>query len=170
MLTINGESPTMNSHLLYIVCVWLHLIAMAAWLGGQVFLAAVVLPGLRQEGGASAVGAFLTRAAPRLRVLSWACLAVLGFTGVAQLGFRGLAWNADAVVMTKIAAYLAIVAISLVHDFWLGPKASVAMRDDPASAATARGRRLAMAMGRATALLALLAMTLGVFIARGVPW
>jgi putative copper resistance protein D len=157
----------MYSHSLYIASLWLHLTAMAVWMGGMVFLAAVVLPGLRQ-GGPAAVGEFLARATPRLRAVGWTCLAVLGITGWAQLDFRGMAWNANAVIVSKIAIYLAIVAISLLHDFWLGPRASIAMRDAPDSPATARWRRLAMSMGRVTALLGILAVTLGVFIARGV--
>jgi putative copper resistance protein D len=156
-------------HQLYVASVWLHLTAMATWMGGMVFLAAVVLPALRQ-GGPRAVGEFMSRAAPRLRLVGWTCLVILGITGWAQLGFRGIAWNANAVIVTKIAIYVIIVVISLLHDFWLGPKAGVAMRDDPHSPTTQHWRRLALSMGRVTALLALLAVTLGVFIVRGVPW
>jgi uncharacterized membrane protein len=156
-------------HQLYVASVWLHLIAMATWMGGMVFLAAVVLPALRQ-GGPKAVGEFMAKAAPRLRLVGWTCLIILGATGWAQLGFRGMAWNANPVIVTKIAIYLTIVVISLLHDFWLGPKASVAMRDDPHSPVTLRLRKLALRMGRVTALLAMLVVTLGVFIVRGVPW
>ena len=159
----------MNTHSLYIASIWLHLIAMAVWVGGMVFLAAVALPGLRRAGPA-AVGDFLAWATPRLRAIGWTCLVVLAITGWAQLAFRGIAWNASPVVVTKIAVYVAIVAISVLHDFWLGPRASIAMRDDPGSPATNRLRRLAISMGRVTALLALLAVTLGVFVSRGVPW
>jgi uncharacterized membrane protein len=157
------------SHNLYLASIWLHLTAMAVWIGGMVFLAAVALPGLRR-GGPAAVGEFLAWATPRLRAVGWTCLAVLGITGWVQLEFRGMAWNANAVISTKIAVYVAIVAISVLHDFWLGPRASIALRDDPGSPATNRLRRLAVSVGRVTALLALLAVTLGVFIARGVPW
>ena len=159
----------MITHNLYLASIWLHLSAMAVWIGGMVFLAAVALPGLRR-GGPAAVGEFLTWATPRLRAVGWTCLVVLGMTGWAQLEFRDMAWNANAVIVTKIAVYVAIVAISVLHDFWLGPRASIALRDDPGSPATNRLRRLAMSMGRVTALLALLAVTLGVFIARGFHW
>jgi putative copper resistance protein D len=159
----------MNMKLVYIASIWLHLTAMAVWLGGMVFLAAVVLPDLRR-GGTGAVGDFLTRAAPRLRVVGWTCLLILGVTGWVQLGIRGMACNANAVIVCKIAIYVVIVAISLLHDFWLGPNASVAMRDDPDSPVTTRWRRLAMHMGRVTALLAIVAVALGVFISRGVQW
>ena len=159
----------MATHSLYLVSVWLHLTAMAVWMGGMVFLAAVVLPGLRQHGPA-AVGEFLAQATPRLRVVGWTCLLVLGVTGWYQLAYRGVAWSSDALVLSKLAIYFTIVAISLAHDFWLGPRASAALRDAPDAPATARLRREAMLMGRVTALLALLAVTLGVLIARGVPW
>lgn len=159
----------MNTHALYVASIWLHLTAMAVWMGGMLFMAAVVLPALRRDRPA-AVGEFLVRATTRLRVVGWVCLAVLGFTGWAQLEFRGIAWNANVVVVSKIAVYFALLAISVLHDFWLGPRASLAMRDDPGSSATIRVRQVAMRMGRMTAVLALLAATLGVFIARGTPW
>lgn len=154
---------------LYVLCVWLHLVAMGTWVGGMVFLALVVLPVLRR-GGPRAVGEFMSKAAPRLRAVGWVCLAILGITGWAQLGFRGMAWNANGVILTKVLVYIVIVALSLLHDFWIGPKASAAMRADPEASIAKRWRRVALSMGRLTALLALIAVFLGVIIVRGTPW
>lgn len=156
-------------HHIYLVCVWLHLIAVATWLGGMLFLAAIVLPVVRR-GGPAAVGEFMCQAATRLRVVGWGCLAILGATGWAQLEVRGLAWNANAVVLAKITIYFTIVAISLLHDFGVGPRASAAMRAAPDAPITKRWRRAARGMGQLTALLALMAVLLGIVIVRGAPW
>jgi uncharacterized membrane protein len=129
----------MSMHWIYLLSVWLHLTAMAAWLGGMVFLAAVVLPILR-AGPREQLGAFMARAAPRLRAVGWACLILLGVTGWIQLSFRGLAWNANGLILSKIATYATIVLLSLLHDFWVGPRASAAMRDDPDGPQTIRWR------------------------------
>lgn len=155
-------------HTIYVLCIWLHILAMATWLGGMVFLAAVALPVLR-KGPPSQLGAFMTAAAPRLRAVGWICLTILGITGLAQLHFRGQSWS-DGLILSKLAIFTTIILISLAHDFWLGPKASIAMRDDPGTPQTLRLRRVALSMGRVTALLGLLAFTLGVFISRGRPW
>ncbi len=156
-------------HQLYLLSVWLHLLAMATWVGGMVFLAAVVLPILRQ-GPPGQLGAFMSKAASRLRWVGWTCLTILGVTGLFQLHFRGLSPLQDPIIAVKILVYLVIVVMSLLHDFWIGPKAGQALRDSPTAPTTASLRRIALTMGRVTALLALVAITLGLFIARGTPW
>lgn len=156
-------------HQLYLLSVWLHLLAMATWVGGMVFLAAVALPVLRQ-GPPGQLGAFMSKAGPRLRWVGWICLTILGVTGLIQLYFRGLSPFQDPIIAVKILVYLIIVAMSLLHDFWIGPKAGLALRDSPTAPTTLRLRRVALMMGRVTALLALLAVTLGLFVARGTPW
>jgi len=155
-------------HNLYLFCVWLHILAVTAWVGGMFFLALILLPVLRRQ-GATAPGQFLQMAAGRLRALGWVCLVTLGITGFAQLGFRGMAWNANLLIQAKVLLFFGIVGLSAVHDFWLGPKAGAAMASQPGIPSTLRLRRIALAMGRVTGLLALLMMALGVFIVRGTP-
>lgn len=159
----------MQTHQLYVLCIWLHLLAMATWLGSMVALAAVVMPVLRSDGPA-AVGRFLAGAARRLRVMGWTCLAILGLTGWAQLHLRGMAWNANLVITSKVTIYFVIVLISLWHDFRIGPAASAALRDAPDGPRTASLRRDARRAGQMTLLLALTATFLGVVISRGSPW
>lgn len=158
----------MSAHQLYIVSVWIHILAMATWLGGMIFLAAVVLPVLRR-GPEHQLGAFMAQAAPRLRVVGWTCLTLLGVTGFAQLQFRHHSWS-HGLPLLKILIFSTIVLISLAHDFWLGPRASQAMRQAPGDPSTLKLRRVALGMGRITALLGILAFTVGVFLVRGTPW
>lgn len=158
----------MNSHQLYVLSVWIHILAMATWLGGMVFLAVVVLPVLRR-GPEHQLGAFMAQAAPRLRAVGWTCLALLGITGFAQLGLRHHLWS-QGLPLLKIVVFSTIVLLSLVHDFWLGPMAAEALRQAPRELSTLKLRRLALSMGRITALLGVLAFTIGVSLVRGVPW
>lgn len=155
------------SHGLYLLCVWLHLIAVSAWLGSMFFLAGVALPALR--GDPASLGRFLQASSGRLRKLGWTCLALLTVTGFAQLGYRHLAWNETPLIQAKVAGFAFIVALSALHDFWVGPKASDIMAQNPGSPEALRWRKRAIFMARLTALLALLMVALGVMIVRGIP-
>src|SRR5687768_15353674 len=73
---------------LYLVSVWLHVIAAAAWVGALVFLAAVLVPVLRRGDDATRARV-LRQSGPALRALGWTAFAVLLLTGVANLAGRG---------------------------------------------------------------------------------
>ncbi len=156
-------------HQLYLLSVWLHLVAVAAWMGGMLFLAGVVLPVLRR-GDPVQLGRFMSGASGRFRFVGWTCLGVLGLTGFFQLAQRGLSWNSNPLVLGKIGLFCVIVVMSVVHDFWAGPKASSVMLNAPGSPQALRWRRVAILMGRLTGVLALAMTALGVFIVRGLPW
>ena len=154
------------SHNLYLLCCWLHLLAVTAWVGGMFFLVLILLPILRRQGTA-ATGQFLSQAAGRLRNLGWICLVILGVTGFAQMAHRGLVWNSNPLILAKVILFGVIVLLSAVHDFWIGPAASRAMA---VSSSHHLGlRRRALLMGRLTGLLALVMVALGVCIVRGLP-
>jgi hypothetical protein len=62
-----------------------------------------------------------------------------------------------------------VLLVSAVHDFSLGPRATVAIAKDPTSAEAERFRRRASVLGRLNALLALALVALGVILVRGWP-
>jgi uncharacterized membrane protein len=165
---------------LYLLSVWLHVMAATIWIGGLFFLMLVVVPWLRS--GSSAEPARLLReTAGRFRTVAWACFAVLLVTGTFNLWMRGVRpdnlLNADwltspfgSVVVAKLVVFLVLVALSARHDFVVGPKAAEAIQRDPQSPETARLRREASLHGRVNALLALLLVAIAVMIVRGRPW
>ncbi len=163
-------------HTIYLLSVWLHLIAVIFWLGGMLFLVAVALPVLR-KGDPRAAGEFLSQAAVRLRGLGWISLAILGITGLFQLSWRG--WLAPALwtgghsfswlLWGKVSIFLVLVAMSAFHDFSFGPRAAQAMAANPTAPETVRMRKWASRLGRLTALLALVMVALGVMLVRGTP-
>jgi copper resistance protein D len=152
----------------YLLAVWFHIVAMAAWLGSMVFLAGIALPILRQ-GDPAQMASFLHRSSGRLRILGWACLLILGGTGFFQLAHRGMHWNSTPLILTKVLSYAAIVFLSVLHDFWIGPKAAQLLAQDRSSPAALKWRRIAISMGRLMGVLALWMCALGVFIVRGLP-
>ena len=165
---------------LYLVSVWLHIIAAAIWIGGSIFLALVMVPALRRPEYQGMAAPFLQFAARRFRWVGWVSLAIMAVTGLFNLiarqfplerilslrlwstGFgRTLGW--------KLLLVLAILALSALHDTIIGQRAMAAMHDDPRSPEARRLRRQAAWIGRINLLLALAVAALGVMLVRGVP-
>ena len=167
-------------HALYVFSVWLHILAVTAWIGSMAFIMGVLVPWMRK--GNRAQGAALLRATgPRLRSLGWWCFAIVLVTGSFQLYMRGVAfssffdaaWRASAfgkTVILKLAVFACVLVLSAVHDFMIGPRAAVVMTENPGSIESETLRRRASIMGRSNAVLALVLVLLGVMIVRGVPW
>ena len=163
-------------HNLYLLSVWLHILAVVFWLGGMLFLVVVALPVLRQ-GDPQIMAQFLNKAALRLRGLGWISLLVLAGTGLFQLGYRRwlnpVLWSTPSpiayLLWSKVGIFCLLIALSVYHDFWFGPKTALAMREFPDAPETLRLRKSASRMGRFTALLALVMVALGVMMVRGPP-
>jgi putative copper resistance protein D len=167
-------------HGLYVVSVWLHILAATVWVGGMLFLVLVVVPWLR-SGGRVDAAVFLRETGMRFRNVGWACFAVLLVTGMFALWTRGVrpehliepAWLASSfgkLVLVKLGLFAAVLAVSAVHDFRVGPRATEAIARDAGSTAAARLRREASLLGRLNVLLALALVATGVVIVRGWPW
>ena len=163
---------------LYLVSVFLHLVAAAAWIGGMIALAAVVVPVLRRHQPRRDAMQLLHDSGLRLRSLGWAALGLLVLSGVVQTGYRsgGLAALASAALWTSpwgqlLAAKLVLVAAILclagIHDFRVGPHATRVSLEDPEAPAALLLRRRASWFGRVNLLLSLAVVALGVLLARG---
>jgi len=164
---------------LYLVSVWLHILAAIAWIGGMFFLVLVVVPWLR-AGGRVEAGTFLRETGARFRDVAWTCFAVLLVTGLFNLWARGVrpddlldpAWAASPLgraALLKLLLFALALGVSGVHDFVLGPRATAAIERAPRSPEAERFRRQASLLGRANVLLALCLVGLGVVLVRGWP-
>ncbi len=140
----------------------------------------VALPWLRRGVDPGGAAAFLRGTGGRLRLLAWTCFAVLLVTGLVNLWLRGvrigdfvdprwLGSPAGSATVAKLAGFALVLAVSAVHDFVVGPRSGEAARRDPASSAAVVLRRCASLLGRASALLALIMVALGVILVRGWP-
>ncbi len=167
-------------HLLYLVSVWLHILAAITWIGGLFFIVLVVVPWLR-GGGSGGAGAFLRATGARFRDVGWSCFAIVLVTGTFNLHVRGVhladftraewlaSWLGRAIVL-KLMLFLLVLVVSAVHDFVLGPRAVAVIEREPGSAAAARVRRRAALLGRANGILALALVGVAVVIVRGWPF
>lgn len=163
--------------LLYLISVWVHILAATIWIGGMLFLVLVVVPWLR-AGNREQAGAFLRDTGRRFRTVGWACFAILLVTGTYNLWVRGVRWGdlVDPVwlgspfgraVAVKLVVFTLVLIVSAVHDWSIGPRATRAMEADPRSELTAKLRRRASWLGRLNVILALVLVAAAVAIVRG---
>ncbi|MFO0684983.1 MAG: CopD family protein [Sandaracinus sp.] len=166
-------------HALYVFSVWLHILAATTWVGGMAFLVLVVVPYLR-SGDRQRGAALLRDTGTRFRNVGWTCFAIVLVTGTFNLHARGvrlsdltqLAWlgsETGRAVILKLTLFALVLALSGVHDFFVGPAATRAIERDPRAPEAERYRKMASWMGRITALLALGLVFAGVVIVRGWP-
>lgn len=165
---------------LYLLSVWLHILALAVWLGGMAFLALVLVPIARRPETQGVAASLFHWTGVRFRAVGWACLAILVLTGAFQLGARGVGWGDllsgrlwegpfGRLLALKLLVVAVILGLSAVHDFGVGPRATALWQADPASPEAKRLRRQASWIGRLNLLLALGATALGVMLVRGAP-
>lgn len=165
--------------ILYIVLVWLHIVAACVWLGSSVFLAVGVLPFFRGRAAPLFIE-FIEWSAPRLRVVGWGSLCVLTLTGCAVLWARGIEvatvldtgfWSNPfgRTLGEKLALVCIMVALTAFHDVYWGPRSLTLRRLDADSAAARRARAMTRVLGQASLVLSLAAVLLGVMLVRGRP-
>jgi len=167
-------------HALYLISVWIHILAATVWIGGMLFLVLVVVPWLR-KGGSSNPAVFLRESGVRFRNVAWTCFVVLVVTGTFNLWVRGVRlsdfgrteWLQSAfgeTVLVKLGAFLLVLLVSAVHDFLVGPRATTAISLDARSSQARTERRRASVLGRINVLLGLVILAAAVMLVRGVPW
>ena len=166
---------------MYQLSVLVHFLAAMVWVGGMLFLALVVVPAARTLPPAER-SALFQLVGPRFRTVGWACIALLLLTGGVNVAYRGVTWDKlytpdlwasefGRVLALKLGVIVVMLALSLYHDFDLGPasvRAHQAAGARPSAEALALRKR-ASRLGRITTLLALIVVALGVMLVRGVP-
>jgi uncharacterized membrane protein len=163
---------------MYQLSVFLHVTSAVVWVGGMFFLALVAVPAVRKmppEARSRVVGAM----GERFRTIGWICIAVLVVTGIVNLAYRRITWESvatgaifgtdfGAVLAYKTGVVLAMIALSIVHDFYWGPASTRMMETHgPRDPRVGAARKRASMLGRANAVLALVVVALGVLLVRG---
>jgi len=154
-----------------------HVLVAMLWLGGMFFLGAVGAPVLRTVEPAAMRQRLFQELGLRFRTVGWWSIAVLVGTGVINLHFRGwLTWDgalgssafwgtgAGIALAIKLVAVTLMVGVSWIHDFVLGPRASMAAAGTGSAIAL---RRRAMLVARANALLGVILVAAALRLARG---
>lgn len=163
---------------LYLLSVWIHILSAIVWIGGMVFLSLVVVPVARRAELRGQIGSLLRWTGRRFRWIGWICFLLFILTGIINLSYRGYDWgdlwsgalwggSFGQTLALKLALVAVIMAMSVVHDFLVGPRATALMDRNPIAKETRRWRRAASWFGRVSLLLALIVVMLGVMLVRG---
>jgi putative copper export protein len=147
------------------VSLLLHVVAAIFWVGGMLFLTLVVAPFLKTIEDEDKRSEIYQVVGTRFRFWGWIAIAILLATGPLNLYLMGIpptlifdtsfhasdyGWK----LMMKVGLVFIIVVSSLVHDFWLGPKARH----------SARYTKPAMYAGRSNLVIALIIIVLAVLL------
>lgn len=100
----------------------LHVLAAATWLGGMLFIALVLVPVARSL-DPTLRRRLVHALGVRFRTVGWIALAVLAATGVGSLISRPYLLSVPRFQLKLGLVVLALV-LSVLHDFWVGPRAS----------------------------------------------
>lgn len=169
-------------HALFVLSVWIHILAAATWIGGSLFLVIVLAPTIRKLEFREQGWIFIHRVAQRFSWVGWSCFGLLIATGIFNLFVhggmnRGLLGSGEfwlgsygKVFAWKLALVGIILVLSAVHDFGLGPQTVRARMENPGSLETRRLLLMVRWAGRVNLLLGLAVMGLGVALVRGWPW
>jgi putative copper resistance protein D len=169
-----GAGPGLTG--LHFASVTVHLLAAMLWLGGAFFLASVGAPVLRRVEPPDLRADLFQRLGARFRAVGWFAIALLLATGVLNLKLRGLLdadilfdaafWGRPYGRMLgwKLVLVAAMVSLSAVHDFVVGPRAS---RLAPGSPEALAARRRAAGLARINAVLGVVLVGVAVRLARG---
>ncbi len=156
--------------------VWIHIAATLFWIGGMWFLALVGAPVLRRMEPPELRSDIFRTLGERFRSLGWVAIGLLVATGILNLSVRGLLsaellgsggfWQTryGEALAWKLTGVAAMIAGSLVHDFYLGPLAS---RLEPGSRAQATAGQWAAWLARANAVIGLGVIYAATILVRG---
>ena len=160
---------------LYLAGVTLHVLAAIVWLGGLFFFALAGAPALRRVEPPALRARLFQDLGRRFRIVGWTATLVLVATGIGTLALRGfLRWEIlgdpafwgsayGRPLAWKLASVVAILVVSALHDFVVGPRAS---RAAPGSPEAIRLRGQAAWLGRLNAVIALVLIAAAVRLAR----
>jgi len=144
------------------VLVTIHVLAAAVWVGGTVALVFVGVPVVaRLEGEVR--GRSMRMLGQRWRPIGYGALLTLAVTGVPLAAND---WDSGSAfrwtLLAKVLCALALVALSVAHDFFLGPRLAREVREGREQ----RTRPLLVAIGRAAFAFTIVVPVLGVALTR----
>jgi uncharacterized membrane protein len=164
----------------YQLSVYLHILSAMVWVGGMLFLTLVAVPIARRLPPPERAR-LLDALGRRFRVVGWSSVALLVATGIVNSGYRGVTWGSlasGAILDTtfgqlyclKLSLVAAMLAITALHDFVLGPRSTRALAASSAGTPQGPGRRTLRWLTVLALLLALLIVAVASMLVRGLPW
>jgi uncharacterized membrane protein len=148
----------------YFILVTLHLLAAVVWIGGMLFLGLVLVPVLRGHPSVERA-ALLQAVGRRFLPIGWTALGTLLVTGTLLWSYRGFA--VGLALAHKLVLVAIVLALSVLHDFVLGPRLTRLIGRGETSGESMRLRRRAALLARLNVLCALVVLILGLALSRG---
>ena len=123
--------------MVWILVLWVHLIAAMVWIGGMAFLTLVASPSLRRSVSPEIQAMLYKDIGRRFKLVGWICIFVLIFTGPINIyhhiASHNMIYNGEdgfhGYFVLKLGLVLIMIVISLFHDFVLGPLLSERVRE-----------------------------------------
>ncbi len=165
--------------MLYQIAVFIHILAAVIWVGGMLFLVTVLVPLSRRErktGGA--MGGVLRESAQKFLPVAWLAMAFLVVTGIYigwdQWGVRpgnffSTGGHFFRILQVKTGLFVAVIVLSFIHDFLLGPRVMTLLESEPTPNAFSPGKGARMwllALARINLLLVLTILLLAALLIR----
>lgn len=101
---------------------WIHVLAAVTWVGGMLFIALVLVPVTRRLEDPALRTRLVHEAGVRFRTVGWIALGFLVLTGLGNLWlFPAFLWSPR--FHAKLGLVLVALALAVIHDFVLGPRA-----------------------------------------------
>ena len=150
--------------------VWLHLLAVAVWIGPQFFMFLVALPAIREIGDRQLRAKVMRVVVTRFGYLAWGAMAVIVLTGISNI-FQATAdfpfvFDYDhryaQLFSTKMTVLGVTVLLTAWHTFVVGPQQMrLAEAPEPDEAQAAKLRRLSMILSSTALLGSIIVLFLG---------
>jgi copper resistance protein D len=110
------------------IVLWIHILAAVSWVGGMIFVAAILGPYVRRSVPPLERAQIMAAVGKRFSVLGWSAIFTLVCTGIYNaVRFVG-SWTAlfgttfGHILLVKIVLVAIMIGLSLAHDFVLGPR------------------------------------------------
>jgi uncharacterized membrane protein len=116
--------------MIWMILIWIHLLASMFWIGGMLFFAVVLVPTLRAL-PPQQKAELINRIGPRFRKTGWISLGILLATGLFQLYRLGPPVFAEGWLWVKLFLIVLMVSLTFLHDLVLGPGSIEIHRANP---------------------------------------
>lgn len=107
---------------------WVHILAAISWVGGMIFVAFILGPYVRRVFPPEQRTPLMAAVGKRFSMLGWSAIFTLVCTGIYNaVRFLG-SWDAlfgtlfGHILLVKIALVGVMIVLSIIHDFFLGPR------------------------------------------------
>ncbi len=149
---------------------WIHVIAATIWVGPQIFLFVAAVPAIRTVEDAQARARAMRVLTTRFGYLAWGAMLVLVITGIGNLYERDESVeflfdrNFGIIFQVKMTLVIAVVAMTALHSFVIGPRMMKAQESATEEAKLAPARRLSIIVSAAGLIASLAILFCGVLL------